>query len=108
MALAVLPVNRLGNGRKSGTGVDIIVAQMARHQRDRDWKSSGGLGEVRYQGARAFLAGAGGQNQNTDVGVFVDQLDDLFRRVAFANDAVARDLGDFLSARGTFLERGVV
>src|SRR4029078_4416982 len=106
MALTALQVNGPRNGRKSGTGVDIFVAQMGRHQRDWDWKRSGGLGEVRYQGARAFLAGAGGQNQNTDVGVFVDQLDDLFRRVAFANDAVGRDLGDLLCARGKFIERG--
>src|SRR5262245_27880495 len=107
MALAALLVNRLEIARELRACVDVVVAQMARHQCNWDWKRSGGLGEVRYQGAWTFLAGAGGQNKNADIGIFVDQLDDLFRGVAFANDAVRRDFGDLLRACGKLVECGI-
>ena len=65
--------------RLSGPRVDIFVAQMARHDRHRDRERAGGLRQIGHQRAGAFLAGAGGQHQDADVGVLLDQLDDFFR-----------------------------
>src|SRR5581483_348166 len=88
----------------SGTGVDVFVAQVPRHERDRDGKRAGGLGQVRDQRSRPFLAGAGGQDQDADVGVLVDQFQDFFGGVAFADHAVRSDARDLLCARRIFVE----
>ena len=88
-------VNANPDHQALGTRVDVLVAQMARHERYRDRESAGGLGKVGDQWAWPFLPGAGREHKDADVGVFVDQLDDLFGRIAFANDAVWRDARNF-------------
>ena len=73
-----------------------------------------GIGNVPAVLARLETSGPGpslpvpaAKHQDADVGVLVDQLDDLLGRVAFADHAVGRDAGDVLGARGELVERRV-
>ena len=44
------------------------------------------LGQVGNQRAGALFAGAGCEHEDADIGVLVDQLDDFFGGVAFADN----------------------
>ena len=65
------------------------------------------LARLVTSGPGPSLRGAGGQHQDADIGVLVDQLDDLLGRVALADHPVGRDAGDFLGARGELVERRI-
>ena len=56
--------------------------------------SATGIGNVPAVLAR-LESGAGRQHENADIGVLIDQLDDLFGGIAFADHPVGRDACDF-------------
>ena len=80
---------------------------MPRHDRHRNRERAGRFRKVRHKRARPFLSGAGGQDKDSDIGILVDQLDDLFGRIAFADHPVRCDAGDFFCARREFVERRI-
>src|SRR5215831_3529763 len=92
---------------KSGTGVNIVVAQMARNNCHRDRECASGLGQVGDEWPGALLAGARGEHEDADVGVLVDQLDDFFRRIAFADHPVGCDASDLFCPGGELVEGGI-
>src|SRR5215212_3756025 len=58
--------------------VDLLVAEPAGHDHDRDREGRGGLsGDRRHERPRPFRPGAGGEHQEGDVLVGLDHLDDL-------------------------------
>src|SRR6478609_2609028 len=108
MATLPVPVNWRGaSAVKSGTGVDIFVAQMARNDRHRDREVAGGLGQIGDEGPRAVLAGAGSQHEDADIGVLVNQLDDFLCRIAFTDHPIACDPCDLFRPRGELVEGGI-
>src|SRR5215212_4266166 len=84
--------------------VEILVAQMPRHHRDRNRIIARRLSEARHQRSRSFLAGSSRQHQDRDVLVFVDQLEDLLGGIAVADHALGRNTGHAVGARCEFVE----
>src|SRR5215207_945836 len=89
-----------------GHGVEIFVAQFARN--DSNWNGVGArrLGEAGYQRPRAVLAGTGGQDEQRDVVVLLDQLEDLLGDVALADDLLRCDSGNVARTRGGLRQHG--
>src|SRR3712207_2454907 len=72
--------------------VDLLVRKAARHDDDGDREGGGGAtAQGRDQGARAFLAAAGAEHQEGDVLVLLNQLHDLVRPGADADDLLGLD-----------------
>src|SRR3954464_1436749 len=67
-----------GGGFSTRERVDLLVAEPAGHDHDRDREGRGGLaGDRRHERPRPFRPGAGGEHQEGDVLVGLDHLDDL-------------------------------
>src|SRR5258705_10817680 len=67
---------------------------MARHDGDWDREGSGRAAEAGDQGTRPLAVHAGREDQHRDVLVLVDELEDLLRGIALADDLFGRDAGD--------------
>ena len=52
-------------------------------------------------------AGIGGQHQQRDIGVLVDDVEDLLGRIALADHPFRGDRGDAIGAAGGAIERGI-
>src|SRR6266446_4699306 len=105
MGLSGRRVNHLGRPR-SAHRVELGIAQMARHDGDRDREGSGRTAEAGDQGARPLAVHAGRQDQHRDVLVLVDELEDLLRGIALADDLFRRDAGDTVGARARARQHG--
>ena len=70
-------------------------------------KSPALLARLATSGPGAFLAGGGGQDQDGDVLVLLDQLEQFLRLLAFADHPLRHDAGDARGARGVAVEHGV-
>src|SRR5438270_1140536 len=84
--------------------VEVLIAEMAGNDRDRDRIAARILAEAPDQRSRAFFAGSRRQHQDRYVLVLVYQLEDFLRRVAVADQALRRDAGNAVGARRELVE----
>src|SRR5215470_13395182 len=93
--------------RRSRHGVELLIAEVAGHDRDRDGKVARGLADTGNERPRSLLAGRGGEYQDGDVFVVLDEIEDFLRFVAFADHALRHHAGDARRARRMAIEHGI-
>src|SRR5438132_73758 len=81
-------------------GVDLWVAQIAWHDGDWNRKRTHHFGQRGDDRAGALGTGVGRQNQHGDIDVLLDHVENLFGRVALANNPFRGDRGDAVGASG--------
>src|SRR5882757_10505338 len=91
----------------SRQGVQIRVAEVPRHDRDRNREVAGSLADTGYQRSRPVLPGGGGEHQDGDVLVVLDQVEHLLCLLAFADYALWHDPGDAGRAGGVAVEHRI-
>src|SRR5665213_2663701 len=74
--------------------IELFVAQVPRHDGDRDRVVAGGGADAGHQRPRPVLAGRGAENQDGNVLVLLDQAEDLVGGRALAHHPFRRDAGD--------------
>ena len=75
---------------------------MAGHDGDRNLKIPGGAADGGDKRTWPLGVGAGPEHEDKNILLLVDQLQDLFRRVAFAHHALRRNAGDRAGAGRVF------
>src|SRR5215471_14912215 len=93
--------------RLSRHGVELLIAEVAGHDRDRDGKVACGLADTGHERPRSLLAGPGGEYQDGDVFVVLDEIEDFLRFLAFADHALRHHAGDARRARRMAIEHGI-
>src|SRR5262249_35724655 len=74
--------------------VEVLVAEVAGHDGDRNWKIARVLADAGHEWARPFLACSGGQHQDGDVLVVLDEIEDFLRFLPLPDHALRHDPGD--------------
>src|SRR6266496_858606 len=95
------------NRTQSRQRVEFLVAQVSRHDGDRDWERARRLANIADERVRSFDIDAGAKHEGGDVNVLVDEVEDLLSLVAVADHALRRDAGRAVGARGKAVEDGV-
>src|SRR3954453_18100584 len=79
--------------------VEVLVAEVSGHDRDRNWIIARGLTETRHQRPRTLLAGSSRQHQDRDVLIVLDDLEDFRGLLAVPDYALRRDARDAIGTR---------
>src|SRR5689334_13420061 len=101
MVLSGAAVNRLAVDRYSAPsrqGVDFLVAQMPRNDRNRDREGRNGLGQPGYQWPRSILASTGRQYEHRDILIFLDEREHLLSNLALADHLFGNNSTDAAGA----------
>src|SRR5437588_2975942 len=93
--------------RLSRHGVELLVAEVAGHDRDRDGKVARGLADTGHERPGSLLARCGGEYQDGDVFVVLDEIEDFLRLLAFTDHALRHHAGDARRARRVAIEHGI-
>src|SRR3984893_7384919 len=93
--------------RLSRHGVELLIAEVAGHDRDRDGKVTCGLADTGHERPRSLLARCSGEYQDGDVFVVLDEIEDFLRFLAFADHALRHHAGDARRARRVAIEHGI-
>src|SRR6186997_168636 len=84
--------------------VEVLVAQVSRHDRDRDRIITGGLSQAGDQRAGAVLAGSCSQHEDRNVFILINHLENFLRRLAIPDHALWRDACDAVGAACELIE----
>src|SRR4029453_2901656 len=93
--------------RGSRHGVEFLIAEVAGHDRDWDGKVARGLTDTGNERPRSLFAGRGGEHQNGDVFVVLDEIEHFLRFLAFGDHALRHHAGDARGARRMTIEHGI-
>src|SRR5262245_33485284 len=94
-------------GATSRQGVELLIAEVPGHDRDRDGKVARGLADTGNARPRSLLACRSGEYQDGDVFVILDEIEDFLRFLAFADHALRHHAGDARRARRMAIEHGI-
>src|SRR5262249_12537585 len=93
--------------RGSRHGVEFLIAEVAGHDRDRNGKGARGLADTGNERPRSLFAGPGGEHQDGNVFVVLDEIEHFLRFLAFADHALRHHAGDARGARRMTIEHGI-